>query len=315
MAKHIHIHLYEAQTRRPLEVHWHLYSEPELAKRPGKEVQNVVIVNPPNDAAWNVRPPTPGSTARGFICADGNAIVGSDPAESVWAFIFDHDPTDAELETIPNGAVCGQMVGHTGDYVFRHDTPPCTAGPHGLLGQLGTEIPGARHSSMTSAGTAGVDNWLAIWGKKGPLKDVDVHHFLGITSTTTSCGGGGSSTGIITGPMAEPAGLPPLPGAFLVHFKPAARKTASVRLEYSHTASQSHRPVWLSQCALWRLSVEMIEDSVLAQLDGRWPVKDATVHARWSGLLAPKQARHKLMPVAPAKVLGQMSPVELEGTQ
>lgn len=304
MAQHIHVHLHEVPQALH-EVHWHLYPVP-ANKNPDKETQNLHIINPANDAPWNVRPPSPGSSSPGYICADGNALVGGEPADSVWAFIFPSNPSSAMLSTIPGGAVCGKIDSHTGDWVFRHDTPQCTAGPHGLPGQMGTEIPGAQHSMM------GVPNWLAVWGKKGTQKDVDVHRFLGITSTTTSCGG---SAGVISGPMAVPAGLPPLPGAFLAYFKPAARKTASVRLEYSHAASQSHRPVWLSDCARWRLSVEMIEDSVLAQLDGRWPVKDETVHARWSGLLAPKQARNKLLPVAPAKVLGQMSPVELEGTQ
>jgi hypothetical protein len=306
MVQHVHVHLHQAPAALA-EVHWHVYLEPVEGTHPDKETNNLQIINPPNNQPWNVRPPTPGSSAAGYICADGNALVGGEPADSVWAFIFDHNPLSAEVAIIPPGAVCGRIDSHTGDWVFRHDTPQCTAGPHGMLGQMGTEIPGARHS------TTGVANWLAVWGKKGLQKDVDIHRFLGITSTTTSCGGG--SAGIITGPMAEPAALPPLPAAFLAHFKDTSSKPKSVRLEYSHAASQSHQPVWLSQCALWRLSVEMIDDSVLAQLDGCWSLKDKSLHARWSGLLAPKQARNKLMPAAPAKVLGQMSPVELEGTQ
>jgi hypothetical protein len=59
----------------------------------------------------------------------------------------------------------------------------------------------------------------------------------------------------------------------------------------------------------------MIEDSLLAQLDGHWPVKDESPHVRWSGILAPEKRKNKLLPVAPAKLLAHVSPAELEGAQ
>jgi hypothetical protein len=316
MPQHIHVHFHEAQSRLPVEVHWHLYPNPGATAKnhDDDDVQHVTIINPPNNQGWNVRPPTPGSPNRGLICADGNAVVGGEPAEAVWAYIFDHLPTTAELATIPTGAVCGQMVGHTGDWIFRHDTLPCLAGPTGITGQLGTEIPGAQHSPVTAGG---VPNWLAVWGVKGGMKDVAVHRFKGITSTSTSCGGSAAptSTGITPIVPMEPHELPPLPSSFLAHFKLSNSKPGTVRLEYSPAASQSHHPIWLSQCARWRLSVEMIEDSLLAQLDGRWTFKDENLHVRWSGILAPEKLKNKLAPMAPVKLLSHGSPVDLEGAQ
>src|SRR5438128_1249100 len=103
MAKHIHVHFHDIADGALSEIHWHVYAEPDQEERhksPDTDTQNLHIINPPNNSPWNVRPPVAGSSSPGYICADGNALVGGEPADSVWAFIFDHLPTFTELMTI-----------------------------------------------------------------------------------------------------------------------------------------------------------------------------------------------------------------------
>jgi hypothetical protein len=173
-----------------------------------------------------------------------------------------------------------------------------------LPGQRGTELPDAGHDNAY-----GANNWLKVWAVRGTSnQNCAIHFFKGKTSSTTSCGGSASVV-VVAGVAASV--IPPLPRLILASYKyPGKRKTV-VRLTYAPQASQSGAPVWESNDSRWRLTAEKIDQSVVAQLDGRWPVKGEFVQVRWSGLVWPDRKANKLLPLAPEHLLRRAKPVDL----
>jgi hypothetical protein len=173
----LHLHFYgNLAELLPDELHLHFHAEPPAGPPAGARTiaPRRLLGHEIYQPAASARVRDDGSGTTGHVCScgfathpDGHALL------SVRAQVFDHAPSQYEIDGVPHNGVVGLVIYGDPNYVFDH-----RAGS--------AEIPNAVHSS---AGTA---NWLVVY----PCFDVvgfacpQEQQFNGVTDYLTECQAG-----------------------------------------------------------------------------------------------------------------------------